>query len=345
VALALLGYLTVAAAQRSARVLPDEYGYRAKFEHIAKRGDSYDAVYIGSSLTYRSFQPAVIDPIVSRAGTAFRSFNLGMGGAFFQQNNADLDLVLNREGSRLRWIVLELPLLLDPKPREVPDINIRKILDHSPRAAMVAIGSLRWGETTQIADQARIAATDLGLLLRWHSSAGLGRNVLRGLFDIESNALQSERRSLGQSGGYQSLEAETDTMLPQKRRERFLRNLPGYEAGISTRPGPEPQPASIVRRTHAYHALVSQAERVRRAGLEVVWVALPTTRRNMLLDFIREHDEPFAVIDLSEPRLHPDLFAVGNRFDKEHLTFRGSEIFSRKFARAFLAHRAAQEQR
>jgi hypothetical protein len=126
---------------------------------------------------------------------------------------------------------------------------------------------------------------------------------------------------------------------------RFLRNLSRYEVLISDRPEEEPQPISIATRSYGYKTLVSQAERVRRAGLEVVWVAPPTVFRNLLLDFIRQNDAPFPVIDLSDPSQDPELFTINHRFDAGHLSFRGSEIFSRKFAKAFLAHRAAQERR
>jgi hypothetical protein len=343
VSLALLGYFVVATAQRSVRALPDELAYRAKFDQYAADADLFDAVYVGSSLTYRAFQPVVIDPIVSRSGVPFRSYNLGLGGSFYQQNNADIDLVLENKGSNLELIVLELPYVRKWSPRHMPQVNVRTVLDHSPRTTRVALASLRFDDSRLLPDQLRIAARDLGLLARWHASVGQGLEIMRGLFGIQSEAIRQERRSFRKSRGYRALEAELDTIAPQKRRTRFLRSLAQYERRLSRLNDVAVQPDSIARRSHQFKTLVSQAERIRRAGIDVVWVAPPTTSRNLLLDLIRQQELPYPVIDLSDANKYPKLFQVGHRFDSEHLSLHGSTIFSRKFAKALLAYRSLRE--
>lgn len=76
--LAIASFVIVAGAIRSAMPWPDDYGMRAKLEAFEATKDEYDAIFLGSSDVFRSFNPSVIDEIISQNHSEFRSFNLGI---------------------------------------------------------------------------------------------------------------------------------------------------------------------------------------------------------------------------------------------------------------------------
>ena len=107
-ALALATFLVVAEGIRNLVPWPAEYGMAAKMDAYLEARDEITAIYVGPSTVFRSFRPEIIDPLVSEAtGTAFRSFNLGMGAHFGHEVDAQLRELLALRPKKLRWVFIQ----------------------------------------------------------------------------------------------------------------------------------------------------------------------------------------------------------------------------------------------
>jgi hypothetical protein len=87
---------------------PDVPRVRPKLDFLAKHGDDYDVLFIGSSQVNWQVMPSIFDRIVGEQGTPVRSFNAGIWGMMSPEDGYFLDEVLRRPHKRLRWVILEL---------------------------------------------------------------------------------------------------------------------------------------------------------------------------------------------------------------------------------------------
>ena len=81
---------------------------RDKIEHLARHGDDYDVVFIGSSHIQGQVMPSVFDAMASRGGVHVKSFNAGVAGMFAPEDGYMVEQILKRPHHRLRWVFFEL---------------------------------------------------------------------------------------------------------------------------------------------------------------------------------------------------------------------------------------------
>jgi hypothetical protein len=310
------------------------WGLRGKFDVFAEHRHEYDAVYMGSSNIYRSFRPDVIDPLLSRPGQPFRSFNLGMSGMANLETDALLDRVLALESSRLSWIVLEAP----SHPRLLPwrqnFQSMRAVSWHPPRQTSFALISLLERRQQPILTRLQTAAVHLALLARWQSNLGAGPHIWSTFFTSESEKLRNAKRTVLQRGGYKPL---SENMAPavRRRRENFLAGVDGYQARVEARSKRPVPAASESMELHDLFILESQRHRITEAGLRIVYVECSSYSENELAPELARRGYLPALINFGRPDLYPDLYDTANRFDSGHLNQQGAEIFGRLFAREF----------
>ena len=84
---------------------------REKLEFLARHGDDYDALFIGSSRVHYQIMPAVFDHLVSEGGVRMKSFNVGVAGMKSPEDGYVLEQILQRPHHRLRWVFIELSRL------------------------------------------------------------------------------------------------------------------------------------------------------------------------------------------------------------------------------------------
>ena len=92
--LAVSSFASASSWIRSGVPWPEALDVRAKLQAFSEGKDEYDAIYVGTSSTYRAIRPNLIDPIISRRGKPFRSYNLGMPGMW----SFEADQLLDEQG-------------------------------------------------------------------------------------------------------------------------------------------------------------------------------------------------------------------------------------------------------
>ena len=84
---------------------------RDKIEYLARHGDEYDVLFVGSSRIHSQVMPAIFDRVASENGVPVKSFNAGIAGMNSPEDGYFLEEILRLPHRRLRWVFVELARL------------------------------------------------------------------------------------------------------------------------------------------------------------------------------------------------------------------------------------------
>lgn len=338
-ALALLAVAGLACALvsgviRSQLPLSTTHGLRSKFETWRAHRDDYDILYVGSSALYRGIRPNVIDPMLSQHGHRIRSFNLALPGMFSFETDAFLGRILDDAPPDLDLIVLEFPRWNAKRAAWETNVNtIRSVAWHTPRQTRNVLVSAWLEPSYDGRERLSVASTHLGLFARWQGNVGLGGPLLGQNFHAPELHEGTAPLQLLASGGWVPLEIYTRRDM-RRRQTKFLESAPEWEKAVARRTRRAQEnagPRSLAGYNEA--ALRAQVDRIRRAGQRVVYLVPPLNADLPAAEAMARRGVIPDLIDTNRPDLHPELFAVENRFDINHLNANGAKIFSQLLAR------------
>lgn len=343
--LALASFLATGAAWRSIVPWPDEYGLRAKWEWLAEHADEIDVLFVGSSVTAYGLVPPVFDQAMAERGYELRSFNLGVGGMMPIEADHVLREVLALESARLRYVFVEAGpwegtlYVRDQKnlfsPRMVHWHDWRGTLD-----ALVCLSNdpppPEGQEDTRWADARR----HLLIFLRKLTSAGQGLRTVRALLGLDEGALSPTPEELEELRGYVDLDVIEDEEW-DRRRERFLQELERYRRDVA-QVGPNNRREVPVDRHRNRAGLERQIASVRAAGAEPLYYLGPRVASDPLAYALAAAGVLPTFFGLNRPGEYPELYAIENHFDTNHLNRAGAELFTRTLARVFADHLDAE---
>jgi hypothetical protein len=316
-----------------------------KLRFFETHREAYDTLFFGSSRVLRGVVPEVFDAEMARRGRPGRSFNFGIDGMEGHETVALVRRVLAKGRGRpslLRRVVVELPTAgglgaeIQPENR----FKARMVFWHDPEEARAAArGALGkgvggWG-----------AAADHALHGLAHATAaGGGRTLLRQVRERFGTVPGSLGRpldpaELARSGGFEPFsQASYGTPSTHPVRRRFLRRIPEYRRAVAAlagtgaaagRPAANESQGEIAALEHLVSRLTAA---VRRAGAEPVFLVTPTVRPAPELRALVAAGGTPTLVAFDDPASYPELFAVQNRFDADHLTTDGARRFSRLLA-------------
>lgn len=330
VALALGSFFSVAALVRALVPWPEEYGLRAKFEHFRAHKDEFDAIYLGSSRYFRSFDPTVIDAEFAARGIELRSFNFGVGGMVsFEMDHVLREIVALRP-ARLKWIFFEGGPW-DPTIFFIGNTwSTRSIHWHDVAGTRTVLRSIA------VADLPFLRKLDLYWThLRLHgmkvtSMAQSPRLVAAALGSTEDplkRALSPEDLEIRR--GFQALDELVDVEA-QDWRQTLVDDPTRFERAVAAIPAWNSAPLDVEH--YDFAALRAQLDLVRSIGARLVFVIPP--QNEGAADRLRLHERGDIedLIDFNSPERYPQFFRYENRFDERHLNRAGAREFSRLFA-------------
>lgn len=339
VGLCAAAFLAVAAGVRRLVPWPEEYGLRAKMEHLAAHKDELDLVFVGSSRVFRAFDPRVFDAALSAAGHPLRSFNLGVGGMRAFEQDYVLGRLLALEPARLRWVLLEGGEWDPAFDYSFNAFSWRSVGWHAlPQTLDAVTAALR--DARPLRERLRLARTHVELFLTRLSAYGQGREVLAawlgGGGDERGRSL--ERHELEQGRGFKA--AEEQARASGEAADPW-RDPAGYRAqveAIVAAGRTDAEPATLARVPRA--ALRRERDETRARGIELLHVLPPGLEAAPVRWALARRGEILVLLDADRPERYPELFAQESRFDPKHLNARGAERFSLLLAEAFLRHLA-----
>jgi len=336
-AIFLVAFISTCALLGRYLPFPDVPDVRAKIEHLARHGDEYDVLFIGSSRVHQQILPTIFDRIAGMNGFPVKSFNAGLTGMMSPEDGYMIEEVLRRPHRRLRWVFVEMTSFAANFGGEQ---NWRFTYWHDTvRLGIVvrvlygqAVGRLAKDPEAGFSAKYRIWTT-IGGRLWVHVHAWLIRaaNVNRG-GEILNRWLHgpgwyfNPRDSLGDSGdGWIPAELSYQKMAPDARAK--------YEQAYA---GQLAQPAGKVRDNAASQAVIERSlAAVTKAGARPVIIVPPMiSGRNFYPTEERERE--VTILDFSDVRQYPELFVPEHRTDVFHLNTVGAEIFSDILARRFV---------
>ena len=292
----------------------------------------WDVVFLGSSRTFRGFDPALFDAECERLGHPTTSFNLGVHGAF------GLDIVHNlerlvahhaRTGAGPRWVLIDPEGVLDARDTQnllTPSVSAW----HDLATTRFAVDYVRSLELEPGPQRELVRA-------HWTSWAWQLFNIARGA-PLAAGwlgvRLEDPERFLGQArDGYLPLDLGG---VQARASNEELRNSPGRLQALARslerqqRRPPRGQPEPFAR--ELYQRILARCEEL---GAIPVFVLQPGTHYQS--DLVKAHARGLVPHLLRFDRVaeYPEFFDLDHRWDYSHLSRAGAEHFTRLLAAEF----------
>jgi hypothetical protein len=342
-ALLLVGFAATTAALHALVPWPDEYGLRAKLEWFEERRDDFDVVFVGSSRVFRGVDPRAVDEELARAGYAWRSANLGVGGMSAYEIDYVLRLVVDRAGPRLKWLVVE-GRDWDPDSYFLGNTySPRSVGWHDLEGTRRALRAT-WTSAKPTSSKWRSTWTHLELAGMKLLNVGEGRRIVQNLVGTSADPLHRSlaREELERARGFQALDdlagdearAWRTAMIehPEKLRER-IQNVRGWNKnGLDVR-------LYDVASTHA------QRDAVRARGARLAVLLPPSSEGTPAMKRLAEYGEIEHLLDYNDPDRWPRFFELDARFDWQHLNAVAADEFSRLVGARLAELQSAEERR
>jgi hypothetical protein len=310
---------------------------RDKIEYLARHGDEYDVLFLGSSRMHSHIMPWVFDQVAGENGVPVKSFNAGVAGMRSPEDQYVLEEILRRPHRRLRWVFVELSRLntevagedtarfgywhdtvrLWMITRRLRGMAMER-LEKNPTATFRE----RWEIWRQTAEQFDEHAR------QWVMRAvhlGRGMEALNDWLSAPTHEY-TPGKSLG---------AKHDGWMAMDRGGRPAIEgvaLASYQAGYRDRLA---KPAEKERGDPvSQSALERLLSTVVQGGARPVLVVPPTTSAfNFYPTEARERE--LTILDFSDVQQNAALFAPERRINWDHLNSAGAELFSQILAQRF----------
>jgi hypothetical protein len=286
-------------------------------EHLAKFGDDYDVIVVGSSLSKVNFMPTVFDEHMAELGHPVRSFSFGMKGMRGAELHYYVERVLQLPLRRLKWLIVDVSLkqdmLLDPDG----GYTERAIAWHAPTQAWLGVEQVLASSEPLLHKLKVIAAHARHLLLN-RGNVGKG---LEALADGTWFSLPHRVMSRG---------ALVARFIPGGQREKVDRYLRGRARHEAQRRALK---WSRRRNTTLHPGFIQRAiaDLAHARGKPVAFL-LSAMLIDSRFDARVPGAKPLNVIDLDDPSRYPELYEPEMRYDELHLTSAGSVPYTRAIA-------------
>ena len=313
----------------------DEFDSRReiKFREWAQRRDEFDTLFLGSSRTFRGFDPALFDELTAEAGRPMRAFNFGVPGSRVMEIDRLLERILDLEPEQLRLVIVgpeRLPtLLVDENALTRPVIDWHD-LERTRLVCTYAIDREPDREKLRAILEPHVIAALYNLI-------GAGRALSH--VDEWLGARVEEQWVLETLGPLR--DGFPDKGADRPRGRKFRRNLEGYQELVleyGSRPLEAGPPAPQALRM--FELLRDRADR---AGVQLVFVTQSALHLEDDLVKAAEAGLVAPVLRYDDPELVPELYAPDHRFDANHLNTEGARLFTRMLVRDLVPLLEAEE--
>ena len=330
IALALSGFLLVAAIQRSPLPWPGGAGVADKWQYFEEHADQYDTVMIGSSRLYRSFIPREMRAVWEEKHLLHKVFNLAAPGLGRFETNFLAHRLLAMKPKHLKTLVIEL-WRWDPNEMKRNENTPRAVYWHSGEQTWNAIGSCWTYPGLNAKKRLKLSFSHLNHFALKLASYGLGPQILN---ELSTDRTLANPAQIRRDHGYRALEDEPFGSI-RERRDLFLAESGRFESAMLDRHETvrAEDPALQLHRG----ALERTVRLARSAGVEVIFVVPPgpwAPPTDLGLDV----DPASPVIAYSDRAQFPYLYEEAGRFDRFHVTASVAKKLSRDFARALLPY-------
>lgn len=287
------------------------------------RRDEYNLVFIGSSHLRSAIDPLLFDRLTAEAGYPCNSFNFSLRGIQLPEMLHLLRRIRSLRPANLDWVVLE--------PRTwtyIRTVNIkhqRLVYFHDIPSTVMALQSA-YHQADSPADRftaCRIHLQQFGYRL---TNQGLARSLITGLYHGNSPARAELLQQVLSRQGYNPRKGRIFNLANRRFYEEDVR---AFASGYRKTPLPPEYTALLARLVREVEAL----------GARPVFLFPPVIGAPFELEL------PVDMVRLDDVERYPELFAIENRYDMEHMNTTGAELTTTAAAEAFLGIAKGKDER
>ena len=326
VALALIYFASlVISAKVMSRIIPaaEIPQFTEKLAYFAAHKDEYDALFIGSSRTFRQLLPSIFDPQMTAGGQPTRSFNFGLDAMFSPEDAYVAEQIFALRPTKLRRVFIEVSGFNTNFAVQPPETRRALHWHDFHRTALLCRDILPFAKFSKIRDPARWARAWPHVRLFSIRALHFGEGTR--LLDPWRGIPPREPQWVMGTAGDGAVPYAAETEYARENREGFDRDMEVLRAGQAKFSKLSPAPLQSLREL---------IERVRVLRAEPVLFIAPVALTRIGTP---AGQVAVPILDFSDPHKWPALFDPANRYDRAHLNAPGARIFSRLFAEQVLA--------
>ncbi len=304
---------------------------RKKIRALNWQADSINTIFLGTSLTYRSFLPPLFDSLMSGKNQQITSFNMGIPGMQMLETQYMLEEILQRNLPQLKYLILEVPNF-KPVPAAENWLAWRITKYHDVKRTTIACSAILQSSFS-FTEKAEMIKTCLNHFSMNMTSAGELRQFYRTFSRDPGAALPLKLHGYK---GYKSLEAEIGTEY-RKRRQYFIsqEGQQEYRALLkkATLNDGKRKNQSFEFRLTTIEIIIDMIRQCESRGIKLIFLKPPVQGKQSAVDPLLEtHFANIPLVDLNLPNKYPALFAVENMFDLAHLKREGAIVATKRLA-------------
>jgi hypothetical protein len=306
----------------------------SKLAYMREHGDEYDAIFLGSSRTYRQVICEMFDEALTAAGHPVKAFNLGVDGMRPPEDTYVLERALRDRKKPVRWVFVECSPL-------------RLVVRDEDRGTLRASYWHDWKRTLTLFRRAFLADE------KKRKFRDRMKEIFREWPDFQEHAEYFLETFAHLGRGYMLLENQ---LLRGGQPPTTMWELGKRRDGYRPSDQPEQMPAGL-RAVYEKQLAVMKARPPRlddgdpisqqelrekqrlieKAGGRMILVMPPYAAKRYFYPKPDGGQTPM-VLDLSSLEKYPALYAPEHRSDSGHLNRAGSEIYTREIVRLLLEH-------
>lgn len=315
-----------------------EFFYKHEDGHLIHKFDRYvksgvlkegDNIFIGSSTTFRQFNPVWFDSVLN---TGAVTYNLSIGG-FFPFRSLDL-LQFAEKTKKVHKLNYFIEL------RGLHSVNDN--YDSDP-----IINSLSWDKYMITFDFAKRERA-MNLLQKaaystTYTVAVLNRYLNLGFFN-KTEKDESAPDVSDTSRGFYPFDYENGKDY-QERKRKFVQS--NYKLGTDLKTDPKVYQAiwKELGEDKYLSYLLEVVKKVKSDGNNVMFFIPPRTSRDRIQCYKEKLiEEGIPVLDLANPQIYPELYSVTYSFDAWHLNRQGALLFTSSLAKQYQQISSSQTQ-
>jgi hypothetical protein len=300
-----------------------------KYQYYQTHKDEYNALFFGSSRIYSQIDPILFDKSVQKSGETIKSYNFGIPALRALPGYVLLRDVLKNPPKNLKWVFIETPLDRGYEPIQNARTN-RAIYWHTPENTRLAISYILHSNGS-VLDKAALISSHL-LPFMYHQM-NIGRLFAQWL---PIHQFSAEEESVSDIFlAKQGLFPLTDETAPE--RQAFLAHLGRYEQAVEESAQRKQQnPYRVAYLEPGKLTLLQKlVAAVEATGAQPIFVIPPTLEPQFELKRAHNLGHIPTLLAFNDPAEHPDLYALEQRYDEEHLNAKGTALFTQKLAASF----------
>lgn len=300
-----------------------------KLEYFAKHKDEYNLIFLGSSRTYQQIMPSVFDKSMLDSGYSIKSFNMGMTALKIPEFYFYLQKILKLNPANLQWIFFEF---IDDLNVPYENLNTTRVIAwHTPKQTLWTCQKILKIDLNPLKKIEYIHNNIIPLLYNL-LNAGKAANLIRDFIGFPEKIALDKVSPIGPlKDGHvpsESLEGRV-----KRRIEVFLKNLDNYQKSLDYLKNINSQPL-----TESQELILEEIiTLIKNSGYTPVLLKPPSISAEAYL--IREIPQKnLQVFKFNDPIKFPKFYEINTRFDSDHMTHKGSQIYTKLLAKKFASY-------